>query len=99
MVIDCISLSKEFGKIVLDHVISLPVAVLGGKQLLRATLRSKYRDSSSSKSRRGEAKAVTSLMLHHLTFTPPKTFGHYPFSSVLVDSIISNIHLLLSHMS
>ena len=101
MVIDCISLSKEFGKIVLDHVISLPVAVLGGKQLLRTTLRSKYRDSSSrsSRSRRGEAKAVTSLRLHHLTFTPPKTFGHYPFSSVLVDSIISNIHLLLSHMS
>ena len=99
MVIDRISLSKELGKIVLDHVISLPVAVLGGKQLLRATLRSKYRDSSSRSRRgRGEAKAVTSLRLHQLTFTPPETFGLYPFSSVLVDSIISNIHLLLSHI-
>ena len=38
MVIDCISLSKEFGKIVLDHVISLPVAVLGGKAALAGDL-------------------------------------------------------------
>ena len=95
IVIDCICLSKD-----LDHVISLPVAVLGGKQLLRATLRSKYRDSSSS-SRRGRQRQFKLLLLrlHHLTFTPPETFGCFPFSSVLADSIISNIHFLLSHMS